>query len=141
MVISDSHGNITNIKHVMGFGKKIGVKAVIHCGDWDNAVAVETVLSYQIPIYSVFGNADIDPEIAKIFKRTYLELKLDDKKIGVIHNIKNLESRILNLDIIFCGHTHGQYKKDNIINPGALEHGINFAIYDTKTDEVELIYE
>ena len=36
LVISDSHGHIANLKHVLEIAKKIGVKAVIHCGDWDN---------------------------------------------------------------------------------------------------------
>ena len=44
IVIADSHGNIANLKHVMEFGKKIKVGAIIHCGDWDNVKAVETVL-------------------------------------------------------------------------------------------------
>ncbi|PIP57073.1 YfcE family phosphodiesterase, partial [Candidatus Woesebacteria bacterium CG22_combo_CG10-13_8_21_14_all_45_10] len=34
VVISDSHGNIANLKHVLGFAKKIKAEAIIHCGDW-----------------------------------------------------------------------------------------------------------
>lgn len=140
-MISDSHGNVTNLKHVMEFAKKIKVGAAIHCGDWDNMAAVETVLAYKIPVYSVLGNADIDPKIAEIFKRTYLELKLGDKKVGVIHDMGFLPR----VDILFCGHTHEQYEQTvgglRVVNSGALEHTINFAVYDTKTDKVELIHE
>lgn len=141
LIIADSHGHLANLKHVMGFAERIKAKAVIHCGDWDNTAALETVLAYQIPLYSVLGNADIDPKIAEIFKRTYFEFKLNGRRIGVIHDIKNLESGILNLDILFCGHTHKQFKKDNIVNPGALVDGLNFAVYDTETGNVELIHE
>lgn len=145
LAVSDSHGNIVNLKHVMGFAKEIKAKAIIHCGDWDNAAAVETVLAYKIPIYSILGNADIDPKIARKFKRTYLEFKLDGKRIGVIHNIKNLELGIRNPDILFCGHNHKQREriKDGlrIVNPGALENNINFAVYDTISGEVEFITE
>lgn len=139
IVISDSHGNIANLKHVMGFAKNIKAGAVIHCGDWDNVVAVETVASYKIPPYSVLGNADIDPKIAKIFNRTYLELKLDGRRVGVVHKVQ--DAVFNNQDIIFCGHTHKQEKKDKVVNPGALEHSINFVIYDTETNKVEFINE
>jgi len=54
-----------------------------------------------------------------------------------VHNVDFLPK----VDILFCGHSHKQYKKDNIVNPGALEYGINFAIFDTKTDELEFIHE
>ena len=68
LVISDSHGNIANLKHVMGFGKKIGVKAVIHCGDWDNIESVEAVLSFGIPLYTVLGNADVEEGLEEYIK-------------------------------------------------------------------------
>lgn len=139
LVISDSHGNIANLKHAMGFAKKIKAGVVIHCGDWDDMAAVETVASYKIPVYSVLGNADLDPKIAKKFKRVYLELELDRKRIGVVHKIQ--DAVLNNQDIIFCGHTHRQEEKENVVNPGALENGINFAVYDTASGKIELINE
>ncbi|KKR62027.1 MAG: hypothetical protein UU02_C0050G0003 [Candidatus Woesebacteria bacterium GW2011_GWA1_40_43] len=65
LIISDSHGNIANLNHVMGFAKKYRVTSVIHAGDWNNLESVETVLSYEIPLHAVLGNADIDPTIGK----------------------------------------------------------------------------
>ena len=143
VVISDSHGNIANLKHVVGFAKNIKAKAIIHCGDWDNTKAIETVLSSGIPLYSVLGNADIDPDIGNIYKRVYLELVLEGKKIGVTHDIKKLESK--DLDIVFFGHWQNQkeikWNGIRAVNPGALENNVNFAVYDTKADEVEFIHE
>jgi len=150
LVISDSHGNIANLKHVMGFAKKIKVKAVIHCGDWDNAESAKTVLSFGIPLYTVLGNADIDPEIgkrlkesaslrgkSKSFSENYLEFEIDNKKIGMIHDIRSLPK----VDVLFCGHTHQQFEEVidsvRVINPGALENGINFAVYETVNNRVE----
>jgi len=46
LVISDSHGNLSNLKHVMGFAKKLNIDAVIHAGDWNTIESVETVLSF-----------------------------------------------------------------------------------------------
>lgn len=136
IVIGDSHGNIANLKHVMGFAKSIDAKAVIHTGDWNNLKSVETVLEYRIPLYSCLGNADIDPN----FKFSeFVKFEIDGVKIGLIHNIKKLKENSKNFDIIFCGHTHKQGQENNIVNPGALENGINFAIFDTKTKMVEFI--
>lgn len=149
IVVSDSHGNIANLKLMMGFAKKIKAEAIIHCGDWDNLKSVEEISSSGISIYGVLGNADIHPEIkdmlkkyAKEFNEKYLELNLGDKKIGVIHNIKDFVVNKSKLDIIFCGHRH--FKSERIINgvkvisPGAL-HSIkpSFAVYDTDTNGVE----
>jgi uncharacterized protein len=152
LIISDSHGNIANLKHVMGFGKKIGAKAVIHCGDWSTIESIEMVLSYELPLYSVLGNADISPEVEKIlsnkckkFDRVFLTLELDGKRIGVIHSINNLQSKIDNLDIIFYGHNHRQSESDRdgikIVNPGALENDINFVVYDTNSVKIEFVHE
>jgi len=152
LIISDSHGNIANLKTVMDIGKKAGVKAVIHCGDWNNPESVETVLSYKIPLYSILGNADIDLEVGKRLKvkskgfdTNFLEFEIDGKKIGVAHSLKHLMPIIKSFDVIFSGHSHRQKveEKDGakIINPGALENDINFAIYDTNINEVEFINE
>lgn len=142
LIISDSHNNIANLKNVMGFGKKIKVGAVIHCGDWTKMDAVDVISSYKIPLYSVLGNADIDDDIKRKFKE-FLEIEIDGKKIGVIHDIKKLEKK--GFDIVFFGHWQKQKEMDwggaRVVNPGALENGVNFAVYDTSTDEVEFINE
>ena len=52
----------------MGFAKNIKMGAVIHAGDWNNAESVEIVLSFGIPLYTVLGNADIDPKIKEKLK-------------------------------------------------------------------------
>lgn len=139
LIISDSHGNIANLKHVLEFGKRINVEAVIHCGDWNSLKAVKLVKSYKIPVYGVLGNADIDDRLTNIFKQIE-KIEIDNKKILIIHNIKKLEARMQNLDIIFCGHTHKQGQNKNVVNPGALESSVNFAIYDTISGRVEFIH-
>jgi len=134
VIISDSHNNLANLKHVMGFAKKIDAQAVIHCGDWNDLKSVDTVFSYKIPVYGVVGNADIADNIKDKFNK-FLEIKIDNKKIAIIHSIKDLKSN--NYDIVFCGHRHKQQKNGNVVNPGALENDINFAVYDTITGKIE----
>jgi uncharacterized protein len=152
LIISDSHGHIANLKTVMEIAKKSGVKAIIHCGDWDNVESVETVLSFKIPLYSVLGNADIDLKIedilkfqSKKFEQHLLKFEIDGRKIGVIHYAKYKDIDLEGLNIVFSGHLHS--KEEKIINwtkfvrPGALINGINFAIYETINNKVEFINE
>jgi len=152
VIFGDSHNNIANIKHVMGFAKKIKVGAVIHTGDWSNIKSLDTVLNYNIPLYTVLGNADIDPNLSrklkiysKQFNEDFLKIEIDNLKIGICHLIENCKLEINNLDIVFCGHYHSQKEWEvegiKIIRPGALENKIEFAIFDTKTKMVELINE
>ncbi len=152
LVISDSHNNLTNLKHVMGFAKKIKVGAVIHCGDWNYPVSVDTVCNFNIPVYAVVGNADINPEIArklklcaKKFSDNSLKFDLGGVKIGITHKPSDIQKYFSDseLDIIFCGHLHSQNESEfdgiKVVRPGALESGISFAMYDTVTDKVEFI--
>lgn len=150
LIIGDSHGQLANLKHVMGFGKKIGVKAVIHCGDWDNPESVETVLSFGIPLYAVIGNADIDSKIedilkfqAKKFDPYCLKFKLDGRKIAVIHNAKVDDKRLEGQDIVFSGDWHSNEIKEvnftKFVRPGAVINGNNFAIYETVNNGVEFM--
>ncbi len=152
LIISDTHGNIANIKHVMGFAKQIGVEAVIHCGDWDNIESVNEVLESDIPLYAVLGNADIDLEIeevlkfnAKGFSDAILKFEIDGRKIAVTHDSKSLENDPHNLDIVFSGHWHSSNEKMinfvKFVRPGSLINGINFAVYETVNNSLEFIKE
>ncbi len=153
LVISDSHGHISNIKAVMEIAKKSGVRAVIHCGDWDSVESIEAVLSFGLPLYSVMGNADVDSDIeeylkfnSKKFDPYFLKFNLDGRRIGVTHRIKeDFAKSASNLDIVFSGHYHSNEEKMinfvKFVRPGALLNGINFAIYETETNEIEFINE
>ena len=150
VVIGDSHGNVANLKLVMGFAQKIKAGAIIHCGDWDNLRAVKVVYSYKIPVYGVLGNADINKLIAyklklkaRKFNKDFLEFEIGGRKIGVVHNLAlSYKLLVASYDVVFCGHRH--FKSERIINgvkivsPGAL-HLIepSFAVYDTGTNRVE----
>lgn len=151
LVIGDSHGNIANLKHVMGFAMEIRAEAVIHTGDWNNLKSLETVLEYKVPLYTVLGNADIDPKLAKSLKRkskkfseSLLVFKLAGKKIGIVHKLKVIDYGVLKgLEVVFTGHFHSPKEwiidRVKIVRPGALENGINFAVFDTKNKSIEFI--
>jgi len=152
LVISDSHSNISNLKHVMGFAKKIKAKAVIHCGDWNNPISVDAVTNFNIPLYSVIGNADISAEIRRNlilksegFSEDFLKFELDGVKIGITHKPSDIRKYfdVSELDVVFCGHLHSKDESSingvKVIRPGALETTVNFAVYDTETNTIEFI--
>lgn len=160
LIISDSHGNISNIKSVMEIACQSKLDALIHAGDWNTPESVRTVLSYNIPTFAVLGNADIAFEVSerlkaksKKFDENFLTLDLGGKKIGVTHkpsdnNIffkENKHSTARNLDLIVNGHLHSAFEKKEsqtkIVRPGALVNAINFAVYDTDLDEVNFVNE
>lgn len=146
VIISDSHGNIANLKHVLGFAQKINADALIHCGDWTDIKAVQVVLESKIPLYSVLGNGDISEEMKSKFE-DYMEIKVDGVKIGIVHGPREIGKYFLNkkMDIIFYGHIHSQDENEvngvKTVRPGALENGVNFAVFDTKTKKVEFVHE
>ncbi len=152
LVISDSHGNLANLKHVMGFAKNLKMEAVVHSGDWNNIESVETVLSFGIPLYTVLGNADADPQVAKLLRQKstkyandFLKIELGGKNIGIVHKPSDVKKYFVKgvVDVIFCGHLHS--KDESLINgikvvrAGALENTINFTIYNTETGDLEFI--
>ena len=141
LIIGDSHGNIANLKHVMGFAKSINAVAVIHTGDWYNFDSIKIVKDYGIPLYTCIGNADIDPRF-KLEKSVKLEI--DGITIRVVHRpTKDYFQMAKDCSVVFTGHYHSQKEWEvdgiKIIRPGALENGINFAVFDTKTKVVEFI--
>jgi putative phosphoesterase len=152
LVISDSHGNVANLKHVMGFGKKIKVGVVIHCGDWDTIETVDAVLSFGIPLFTVLGNADIREDViqklkvkSQKFNEKFLVIELGGRKIGITHKPSDNKKYFLDkkLDIIFNGHLHSKYESKEtpikVVRAGALINGINFAVYETRTNQVGFV--
>jgi hypothetical protein len=152
LVISDSHGHVVNLSHVLGFASKFGISAIIHVGDWNTLESVEIVLSFKIPLYTVLGNADIDPKVvgklkseSEKFDEDFLKLEIGGRKIGITHKPSNNKKYFSDkkVDVIFNGHLHSKYesiKSDvKIVRPGAIIKGNNFAVYDTATNRVEFV--
>lgn len=152
LVISDSHGNVANLNHVLGFGKEIGVSAVIHCGDWNTLESVRAVISFGIPLYTVLGNADVRPEVIKELKdksekfdENFLIIEIGGRKIGITHKPSDVKKYFTGekLDVIFHGHWHRRDEIDfngvKVIRPSAITRGNNFAIYDTASGKIEFV--
>lgn len=155
LVISDTHGNISAIKHVLGFAKKQNMNAIVHCGDWSTAQDVAEVLRAGIPLYAVLGNADEaryseiwDALKPAVMRGDLIEFELDSRKIAVAHQPYKVSERIQSgkYNVVFYGHLHMAAKVEKvgntlIVNPGALGNTAksSFAVYDTTTNTAELI--
>ena len=149
LIISDSHGHIANIKAVMEIAKKSHFEGVIHAGDWDNIDSVKAVLDSGLPLYTVMGNADVEEGLeeflkfnAKKFDPKFIKFELGGRRIGVTHKVKK-DDKFENLDIVFSGHYHSSESKMidflKFVRPGAILNGINFAVYETETNDVNFV--
>jgi len=159
-IVSDTHDNIPNFKKVIDFLNKEKVDLMLHCGDICNQETIdEAVKSFKGEIKFVRGNGDYD--LHNIPEK--MEIELDNKKIAFIHypdkarelaESKN-SSRVSGqeYDLVFYGHTHRPWEEKvgnpstgsgqvcRLVNPGELagqRYKPCFALYDTKTDKLEL---
>lgn len=160
-VLSDIHDNIVNLKKVLEQIKG-KVEVIIFCGDMIAPTTTEMLASANLPTYVCLGNNDADligmqNKGGKNFTWTrasqeYGEVELDGKKIAYIHypKVAKLLAESGKYDAVFFGHTHeaglGNHGKTLLLNPGGLA-GIHlnevvpatYAIYDTSTNEAEII--
>ena len=143
-IVSDTHDNMANFNKAIDFLNKEKIGIILHCGDVCNRETIdEVVKNFKGEIHFVRGNGDFDvlnlPEV--------MELSFGAKRIAFVHypnKAKDLaESK--NYDIVFYGHTHKPWEEKigdcRFINPGELagqRYKPCFAIYDTKTDKLEL---
>ena len=156
VVMSDTHGNLARIQHVLGFALHAHADGIIHCGDWDNEESAKLLQECGLPVYAILGNAD-EPhanEIWKLLKETpgeedvdVLETTLAQRKVAVAHQPFKVKKQIVSgqFDAIFHGHTHQVRNEFNgktlILNPGALHRTPQptFAVYDTDTNSAVII--
>lgn len=153
-IISDTHDNLATLEKAVEWMKKNNIEEVIHCGD---ICSPETLrwLSKNLPIKInvVFGNVDVDilnetlqaPNI--IFHGETGKLFLDNLRIAFTHQPKTAKSLASSgqYDLVFYGHTHKPWEETigqcKLINPGNLSNMLykaSFAVYNTKTGELEL---
>ena len=157
-IISDTHDNLANTKKAADFIKKENIRTVIHCGDIFKSETVEEILKvFKGKLYIIFSPADASfsgvPESSfRGFKRVKIfeefgEIKISGKKIAFCHFPEIAEdlAKRKKHDLVFYGHTHKPWLekigKTKLINPGNLAgifYKATFAIYDTKTDKLEL---
>lgn len=156
-VISDTHGNLFNLKKALDWMEENQVQVLIHCGDIGGSEMIKEMDNgFSGKIYLVFGNIEDPIKIKKavdqtqgdlIFKEKVGEIELEGKNIAFCH--KSLKAEKLaekgKYDLVFYGHTHQPWEeqigKCKLVNPGNLlgaPYNPTFAVYDTETDKLEL---
>lgn len=135
-LISDTHGQISQLRDAIRHFKENGVELVIHCGDVTRPEHLEPVFDLSVPIHLVFGNMDRQRrEFPNRNNGDLLQchgtggiLELEDLRVGFTHG--HLDSEVRRLkdeqpDYLFLGHTHQRRDETagnlRIINPGSVK--------------------
>lgn len=159
-VISDIHDNAHNLVMFFEQVKKYDVEKIIFLGDFAWAAIAGLLCASPIPVFAIWGNNDGDKTLITKFslgKDSNLEIgldifdtiELDSRKIFLSHYpmLAKSMARSWDFDAVFYGHNHEKHKesieKCLVLNPweiGAYKTWIaSFAIYDTQTNEAEII--
>ena len=160
-IISDIHDNAHNLVLTL---EKINdyqdVEKIIFLGDYCGAAISRLLLSNPIPVFAIWGNNDGDKCLITKFSmekdsnlevgfETFDVINLDNRKIFLTHfpMLAKPMCKSGEFDAVFYGHDHTKNKEIIndclLINPGEVggyKTGVStFAIYDTKTNDAEII--
>lgn len=114
-VLSDTHGLLRPeiVEAVRG------CEAVIHAGDFDNTMVLDT-LQRMAPVYAVRGNNDwYLPEGIPMS----LAFCIEDCKFFMVHDKQDVPRQLDGVDVVIVGHSH-QYDEQTVdgrlwLNPGS----------------------
>lgn len=115
-VISDTHDNVPKIEAAIRYFNRIGVEAVLHCGDFVAPFALVPFKELRPKLYLVYGNNDGEKKGLRALAAEYgwtlgsmpMEVELGGRKIVMLHEPDRLEDlrRAARHDLIVYGHTH-----------------------------------
>lgn len=149
LVISDSHGYISNAKTAID--KNPGIKMVLHLGDYCRDAAQLNQLYPDIDFEYVYGNCDIGVGSVPADKTIEIEGKRIFMTHGHRYSVKWDYSKLLEkaayeeADVILYGHTHISAVDyvDNvlIVNPGSISESRSnmsesYAVLDVSEEKV-----
>ena len=129
LVLSDNHGNLTNLKYILeAFQGEYDV--LVHCGDSEFEREMVAALTDR-PVYLAEGNCDYDfsGDGEEIFELAeHICFVTHGHRYGVNWGEEELLERAqeMGADIVFYGHTHcpacQYYEEENIwiFNPGSI---------------------
>lgn len=131
-VISDTHDNVPKVEAAVRYFNRIGVEAVLHCGDFVAPFALLPFKELTPKLYLVYGNNDGEKRGLRALAAEYgwtlgampMEVSLGGRSIVMLHEPDRLEElrRAARHDLIVYGHTHKpRASHDNgrlALNPG-----------------------
>jgi hypothetical protein len=126
-ILSDSHDNLPKITKAVDFFNSKKVDFVFHAGDFVAPFAIDKLKYLECEWLGVFGNNDGEKKglAAKSkgkIRKGPLRMKLKEKNIILVHDIKSINLSKEKSDIIIFGHTHKPEvvagPRRLIVNPG-----------------------
>lgn len=120
-ILSDTHDNIPKIEKAVRFFNKHKVDFVLHAGDFVAPFTIPKLKMLICDWQGIFGNNDGEREGLRHIsegkiKEGPLRIKLDNKKIVLVHDINKINPTTEEAHFVICGHTH----KEKILKQGAL---------------------
>ncbi len=159
-IISDIHDNAHNLVMALEQIISYDVEKIIFLGDFVGAAIAKLLCSSPIPVFAIWGNNDGDKSLITKFSLkegsnlevgfdTFDILEIDNRKIFLSHYpiLAKPMAKSKEFDACFYGHNHSKYKEKIdaclLLNPGEIggykTGGATFAIYNTKTNDAEII--
>lgn len=153
LVVSDTHGNISNVEEVLDLIKNAGIEAILHCGDYISDMQRLKKLHPEMKVYGVYGNCDgmaYGDDLTKI-------ITLEGVNIFMTHGHKYhvkwgdyeellIDAAAEGAQAALFGHSHCAYIgcKDEILllNPGSIScprdtNNPSYAILDLKDGKIQ----
>jgi putative phosphoesterase len=160
-IISDTHGKTRKLRAAMELLVRLGVEAVVHCGDIVSAKCVELLGAYGVPAYLAIGNMDRHvEELRSAAQRAGVQFGGDVAEVPIggerylvaTHGDDEdlLDTLVTGEQFPYVCHGHTHSRRDErigpvrVINPGALYHPKHphrptVAVLDTQTDSLETV--
>ena len=126
-IIADSHDNLPKLAKAVKLFNQERVGFLLHAGDFIAPFSVKELKKLNCDFSGVFGNNDGEikglTEVSQgKIKPPPLRIKLEDKKIILLHDINQLNLKEEDFNLAVVGHTHKPLvdKKDArvMLNPG-----------------------
>ncbi len=160
-IIADVHDNAHNLVLALDkINSYKNIKKILFLGDFAGAAIANLLCSSPIPVFAIWGNNDGDKSLITKFSlekdsnlevsfETYDIIEIDKRKIFLTHFpiLAKPMAKSKEFDAVFYGHNHTKNKekigKCLVVNPGEIgaykTGNPSFAIYDTKTNDAEII--
>ncbi|MBU0502829.1 MAG: metallophosphoesterase [Candidatus Omnitrophota bacterium] len=110
-LFSDTHDNLPNIEKAVKFFNRKKVDFVLHAGDFVAPFTIIKLIKLKCKWIGVFGNNDGEKVgLAKMSKGRIrqgpLRIKLNKKRITLVHSLNTIDPDKEKADLIVYGHTH-----------------------------------
>lgn len=153
LVVSDTHGNISNVEAVLDLIMDTGVEAVLHCGDYIGDMQHLRKLYPELKVYGVYGNCDgmaYGDDLTKVVTLEGVNILMTH---GHKYHVKWGEYEELVIDAgaedaqaALFGHTHcayiGRHEGILLFNPGSITcprdtNNPSYGILDLKDGKIQ----